>query len=112
MSRVYSRGVLFAILVLILFLSKGVYDIYGRERESARMRIEAESKMAELAAQKGKLSLEVEKLGSDEGVDEKIRSKFNVAKPGENVVLIVSDATATATSTPGFFASLWAKIWR
>jgi cell division protein FtsB len=104
--------VLVAFVILILFLAKGVYDIYGREQESAKLRSDAEQKMRDLEAQKANLSGEVEKLGSEAGVEEKIRSKFNVAKPGENVVLIVDDATTTATSTPGFFASLWAKIWR
>lgn len=112
MSRVYSRAVLLGLLIVILFIGKGVYDIYGRERQSAKLRAEAEGKMRELEAQKANLTREVEKLGSEAGVEEKIRSKFNVAKPGENVVLIVNDATTTATSTPGFFESLWAKIWK
>ena len=112
MSRVYSKAALLGVCILILFLGKGVYDIYGRERESAKLRADSEQKMAALLAQKANLSSEVEKLGSEAGIEEKIRSKFNVAKPGENVVLIVNDATTTATTTPGFFASLWAKIWK
>lgn len=112
MSRVYSRAVLVGIAVLILLLGKGVYDIYGRQKESAKLRADSEQRMHDLEARKASLSVEVEKLGSEAGVDEKIRSKFNVAMPGENVVLIINDATTTATTTPGFFASLWAKIWR
>src|SRR3989344_1056487 len=110
-SRLYSRTVLFALIILIVFLGKGVFDIYGKERQSARMRAEAEGRLGELQAQRANLERETTKLQSVEGIEEKIRSKFNVAKPGENVVLIVDDATTTATSTPGFFASLWAKIW-
>lgn len=112
MSMVYSKAVLVALFLLILLLGKGVYDIYGRQKESAKFRADSEERMRDLEARKASLSLEVEKLHSEAGVDEKIRSKFNVAKPGENVVLIVNNATTTSTSTPGFFASLWAKIWK
>ncbi len=111
-SRLYSRPVIAVLFILLIFIGNGVYDIYLREKESSRMLGEAESKLTALQGQKNTLAKEEAKLESEEGIDEKIRSKFNVAKPGENVVLIVDDATTTATSTPGFFAALWAKIWK
>jgi cell division protein FtsB len=113
MSRLYSRATIFALMILALFLGKGVWDIYGRERESAKMRADSAKKLEDVNKEKQNIAHRVERLQSDAGVESEIRSKFNVAKPDENVVLIVGgNASSTASSTPGFFASLWAKIWK
>ena len=111
-SRLYSKTALFIILIVVILLAKGVFDVYGRYKESVLMRTETEAKLLELETQRANIAKESAKLLSEAGIDAKIRTKFNVAKPGENVVLIVDDATTTATTTPGFFATLWAKIWR
>lgn len=77
------------------------------------MRQEAETKLQSLKDQKDNIVYEMEKLGSDAGVEEKIRTKFNFVRPGEHVVVIVREtSTTTATTSPGFFRSLWQKIWK
>ena len=76
------------------------------------MRQEAENRLANLNDQKANLAYEMEKLQSDSGIEEKIRTKFNFVKPGERVVVIVAPApTTTAATSTGFFSNLWQKIW-
>jgi len=112
-SKFYSRLTIAGLVLLILLLGNGVWNIYGRERQSALMRREAEGRLRALETQRESLRRETDKLANDSGVEEEIRTKFNVVKPGERVVVIVNPepATTTATTTPGFFSSLWAKIW-
>ncbi|HEY4512067.1 MAG TPA: septum formation initiator family protein [Candidatus Paceibacterota bacterium] len=112
-SRLYSRVTIVILLLFVIFFTNGVVNIYLREAESSKMRSEAEVKLVDLTSRKKKLSAEIEKLNSSEGIEEEIRTKFNVTKPGEKVILVVDDSEASSTDqSPGFFASLWAKIWK
>jgi cell division protein FtsB len=111
-SRIYSRTTLVVLLVLIILIAKGVFTLYLRNSESVTARENAEMKVKDLRDRKQLLSSEIEKLNQDDGVDQEIREKFNVIKPGENVVLIVPDEIATTTeANPGIFTRFWHWIW-
>ncbi|MFA6050462.1 MAG: septum formation initiator family protein [Candidatus Paceibacterota bacterium] len=111
-SKFYSKYTIAGLLILVALLANGVWNIYSRERQSAVMRSEAENRLAAIEKQKESLKKQTDRLEGEEGIEEEIRSKFNVVKPGEKVVMIVNPeaATTTATST-GFWGSLWQKIW-
>ena len=111
-SRFYSRYTIAGLLVVVLLLGNGVWNIYERQRQSKALRNEAEMRLEKALKQKSSLEKETGKLESEEGIEEEIRTKFNVVKPGEHVVMIVNpEATTSATTTQGFWARLWAKIW-
>lgn len=112
-SRLYSRYTIVALLLLVILLAKGVLNIYFRETESSKMRKEATLKLADVLGRKENLSIQIDKLNSNEGMEEEIRTKFNVTKPGENVVIIVDNKDASTTpEQDGFFAKLWHKVWK
>lgn len=113
MSKIYSRFTVYVLVVIIILLGNGVYNIYLRERESDRMRLEAEKRLQSLNEQRSNLIYEMDKLQSDSGVEEKIRNKFNFVRPGEHIVVIVppDEPTSTKATSTGFFASLWKKMW-
>lgn len=111
-SRIYSRTTLVVLLVLIILIAKGVFTLYLRNSESVTARENAEMKVKDLRERKQLLSSEIEKLNQEDGVDQEIREKFNVVKPGENVVLIVPDDIATTTEEkPGIFTRFWHWVW-
>ncbi len=111
-SRIYSKTTLIILLFIIILLIKGVFALYLRNRESVAVRDMAEVKLEDLESRRDTLNAEIEKLNRDEGIEEEIREKFNVVKPGEKVVIIVQEEVATTTPVKqGFFSSLWNKIW-
>lgn len=111
-SRIYSRTTLIVLLVMIIFLSKGVFNIYIRNEESIAARDDSRLKVAELSERKKLLGDEIQKLNQDAGIEKEIREKFNVVKPGENVVLIIPDDDATSTpEQKSFIRSFWEKVW-
>ncbi|MDB5204892.1 MAG: protein of unknown function with transrane region [Candidatus Taylorbacteria bacterium] len=111
-SRVYSRGVLIALLIVIIFTAKGVFNIYLRNKESATARDETAMKLKDLNDRKDLLNTEISKLNQDDGVDQEIREKFNVIKPGENVVIIVPEEVATTTEEkPSALSKFWHWLW-
>lgn len=112
-SKFYSPIVITFLIILIILLSKGVWAMYGKERQSALMRREAENRLSGIMEQKKNLEDKVGSLEGSVGIEKEIRSKFNVIKPGEHVVMIVHDeeVTVSTTTSDGFWANLWRKVW-
>ena len=111
-GRIYSRTTLVILLFIIILTAKGVFGIYLRNAESVTARDDTAMKLKELNKRKELLNTEISKLNQDDGVDQEIREKFNVIKPGENVVLIVQDEVATSTpEKPSLFTRFLHWIW-
>jgi cell division protein FtsB len=110
-AMLYSKPAAAGLLVIAVLLGLSVYERFTREREVALRRHELESKLEELKGQAAALEAEVARLRSDRGIEEELRDRFEVAKDGEQVVVIVggeqgTTATATEKRLPedvGFF---------
>lgn len=82
-----------SILILCggFYLAFNILDAWGKYKESNR-RLEASvAELAHLEGQYGDLKVEKAHASSTTGVEEQIRSKFDLAKPDENVVFITTD---------------------
>lgn len=107
----YSFPVVVFLFVIVLLLARGVVNIFMKYRESVSLRDRATSELALLQVRKDTLSKEIEKLSTEVGVESAIRNKFNVVKPGEKVLLLVSpEEELVASSTPGFLDSAIEKM--
>ena len=80
-----------ALLFVSFILVFSVYERYVIEREMAERRREAETELTELKKRKAELEAKVEYLGNEEGIEAEIRTHFDVAREGEQVVIIVDD---------------------
>ncbi len=88
-----SKLVLLFMLVLVVFLARGSMSTYFKERDS---RIEVDRVMREKAELEKRylvMSEQSEALKSDIGIESEIRSKFDVVKEGEGVIVIVEKDT-------------------
>lgn len=91
-----------------------VYDRYVIEREMAKRRTEKESELKELQERRSGLKKQVEYLSRDEGVEAEIRRHFDVAKEGEQVVVLVEnerDDSVSATAHEEERPSFWLRFW-
>jgi cell division protein FtsB len=84
--------------VLLVFIWN-LFIFVGKMKETARNKNLAEDKLAQLETQKSQVSSEVQKLGTQEGVENAIREKFGLAKEGEGVVVVTDDNSANNTAT-------------
>ncbi len=111
--HIYSRTTIVVLLLIILILFKGVFVLFLRFKESKNMRIQSENRLNDMLLQKESLEVATHHLDRDGGVDMEIRRKFNVAKPGERVALVVDEKKEESTTTPpSFFSVLWHKIFK
>lgn len=107
-STLYSLPVLALCAAFVFVLARGAASIMMKERESARTLAALEEKNAALAARQEELKEEVARLGTEEGVMEEIRSKFNVTRPGEHLAIVVKEEAKASTTEPSALKRGWA----
>ena len=95
---VHSRITLGFILVLCAFLATSVYDRYVIERDIASRRVVAEEELSELTERKNILEEKVQYLSGEEGIEAEVRKHFDVAREGEQVVVLVDDERPVVVS--------------
>lgn len=98
---------LVALLILVIFMAKQVYDIYKKQGISKDSLASVADENNELKNREKMLTSEIERLKTKDGIEEEIRNKFNVAKPGEHLVVIVDDASTSKSGTANESAGWW-----
>ena len=107
---IYSRITIVVLFIAIVFLAKSVYDIFLKERMSAEDVSIVKKDYNSLETRQNMLKTEIDKLNTKEGVEEEIRGKFSVAKPGETVVVIVDSTSSTSSDSTNGQKSFWQKF--
>lgn len=84
----------FALIILLgvffLFLFN-IIDLVKKERDTANTKVLIENKKEDLLEKKASLEESIERLKTEEGEEEIIRDKYQVAKQGEKMVVIVDE---------------------
>ena len=109
-----------AIIVLVLmlfFLARIVYERYTIERAMATRRLESELRLESLVERKAQLQQKVEYLSNDRGIEAEMRLNFDVARPGEQVVIILDKETEAEIKPLDKMStenaeSRWYQFWR
>jgi cell division protein FtsB len=107
----YSPLVFIILLVAFLFMARALWRVYTHERVSTQDRNRLENELATVSVRATVLKNQVEALQTPQGVEDEIRSKFNVTKVGEGVAVIVNGTnTMSATTTSVATKSWWQKF--
>jgi cell division protein FtsB len=94
---VFSKWIVALMVLVFLFLAKATWNLYQKNIESAANVVNANRELARLEDRQQTLQTEIERLSTDEGVEQEIRTKYSVSKPGEQLIVIVDEE---ASSTP------------
>ncbi len=86
---IYSRGMLFVLLIVIIFLTRAVLNVYEKSQVTKENLEIAETDYQELQERQEKLKATIEGFRTQKGIETEIREKFNVVKEGEQVIMIV-----------------------
>ncbi len=108
----YTKFGIVILLLVTFFLAKSVYERFLIERDMAKRTSEAQLELQELEERQGELKEEVEYLTGDRGIEEEIRSNFDVAKSGEQVVILVGEEDKVVLPTEKKGAGETAKWWQ
>jgi cell division protein FtsB len=88
-SLLYSKVVIFGLFLIAIVTSVAVYDRYVVAEE---MEQKLEAKQAELSHLKQRaqaLESKVKYLEDERGIEEELRNRFDVAREGEQVVVLI-----------------------
>ena len=107
---IHSKVFFLVFLIIIIFLGRSTYDIYQRQKLSATNYTGVKKNYDSIKERKDMLESEIDRLKTDTGIEEEIRGKFNVAKPGETVVTIV-DSTSTSAGSGSVKRGFWSGFW-
>lgn len=106
-----SKVLLLFMFLVFIFLVKGTFSAYTKERNS---RIEVERVLKEKEALDKRyyiMSEQSDVLKSDIGVEAEIRNKFDVAKEGEGVIVIVDkDTPIIEADKRGVLKRFWDSV--
>ena len=112
----HSRVAFLGALLICLAMVRIVYDRYSIEQDMITKRVEAETRLQALQSRKTELEEKVEYLSNDRGIEAEMRRNFDVARPGEQVVIIIEkEATTTVDPLPKISDTnekAWYQFWR
>jgi cell division protein FtsB len=111
---IFSRKVLVLLALVLVFLMYSTGKVYFKSRNAVLKNEEIKKEMADLEQRKSDLQKEINRLQSESGIEEEVRKKFNVQKPGENTLVIVEknneNDKINQEASPGFFSKIWKWI--
>jgi cell division protein FtsB len=95
----FSRVTTLIVCMLALFLAMSAYSRYSALHETSQKRVDRATELARLNDKVTELNEKVVWLESDRGIEGALREQLDVAKEGEDVVVIVPPHTASDTET-------------
>lgn len=109
----YSRVVIIFLIVIVALLAISVYERYEVEQQMAARRIDVEEELQVRTQRKEDLEAKVKYLEGDRGIEEEIRKHFDVAKEGEQVIILLGDdEEVIEEKTELVKEKKWYQFWR
>ena len=115
---VYSGWLQIFLGIVLLALVFPAIKVYKKSRLSVKKFQEIKEEMAGLEKRNAELAAEAARLESESGREGEIRKRFDVAKPGEKIIVIVDKNSEEvkingAENKGGFFSRTWRwmKSW-
>ncbi|MFA5997750.1 MAG: septum formation initiator family protein [Candidatus Paceibacterota bacterium] len=106
----YSPITLVVLFVALVFVTRGAWGIHQKAEIAISERDIAARDLAEKQSRVSELNTSLTRLKSDNGIEQEIRQKYDVARPGEEVVKIVDDSSKKGENGGVVEKSFWQRI--
>jgi len=113
-KRLFFRLLIWAGLavgsVLLLMLGFETWQIYVKERDARAAHMNEARALSELSDREAALTESLKRFDTPRGLEEEVRKRFPVARPGEEAILLVAPAEPdrAAEDTKGGF---WERLF-
>ena len=106
-----STPVLVFLFIVLFFIMKGSFGVYQKYSLSKNRLENSQADLAVLEEKKENIENKIEKIQTDTGIEKEVRSKFDVAREGEKLIIIVEDEVKVdeQEKETGFFTTI--KGW-
>ena len=105
-SLLYNRITLVVLIVAVSFMGVTIYGLFTKEREALSKRLEAQRELESIEERRVILEEDLAALATPRGREALVRDTFDVAREGEEVVVVLDALPATTTpkeEKKGFF---------
>ncbi|MEI6191181.1 MAG: septum formation initiator family protein [bacterium] len=106
----YSRVTLVCLIILIFLLLKMVWNVYEKQALTKDNLAKTATSFEGLQAREKMLSSGIDRLKTDSGIEQEIREKYGLVKPGEEVIVIVDGEDGTSSEPVSSEVSFWQKV--
>ncbi|HAT68090.1 MAG: hypothetical protein A2481_02835 [Candidatus Yonathbacteria bacterium RIFOXYC2_FULL_47_9] len=89
----YSKASILMLFVGFMLVSRGAWSVHQKAKIARIERDESVRILAELQERNTALEVSLERLKSDKGIEDEVRQKYAVARPGEEVVVVVDESS-------------------
>ena len=111
-KRIYSKFTIVVLSLIVLALFNGVWGIYQKVRTSKQKLDLSKEKYEEVKDRHLAIEEQIHHLNTNSGVEEEVRTKFNMAKEGERVIVLVDENDDSQDGTLNDSKrSFWSKIF-
>lgn len=107
---ILSKVALLVLGVLTALLSMATWDVFQKARETEVRREQHEAELADLEEREAALRHELERLETPRGLEEEIRNKFDVAREGEGVIVVVDPRENSEQAAMVKNQSFWSRF--
>lgn len=90
-KRIYSWPVIVILVIILFFVLNGTWGVFQKYRLSREALEVSQGKHEELEKKKESVLGDIEHIDTESGMEEELRVQFNVAKEGEQTIVIVDE---------------------
>lgn len=106
-ARQMRQGIIIGVLLLVIFwLLSSIWGLVEKAQVAVSQAHDVQWQYQALEKRKTTLEANLAALKTAHGQDAAIRTAFGVARPGEEVIVVVTP-TATPTATPTWWQRFW-----
>ncbi len=87
----YSPVTGIVLLILLILVGQGVYKVFQKYTRSKQEYQSAERQLEAVRTRREELTRRVDRLKTEKGIEEEYRRNFNVAAPGEVLIVFPED---------------------
>ena len=110
-TRLFYRIIIWVCLLVLVALlwtvGSATWRVYSKGQEARKAHLNAEQSSNELNERKVSVGARLEKLGTEEGFEAEVRNRYQLAKPGEEVIVLVNAQSAKNATTSTQSKGIW-----
>ncbi len=104
----YSKVSITLLAILTILIIRGSIAVVQKERQSRKNLEKVEAELIVAKEREKTLEEDIKTLSTPTGIESEIRSKYNVRKEGEDVIIVVEPESQEDSSSTE--SSFWSKI--
>ncbi len=111
----YSKAMILVLSTILVFVAHGVWKIHQKATIARAEHNQVARALEEIGRREVELQTSLVLRRTDQGIENEIRQKFTVAKPWEEVVIVVDESDKKSKNDEVADRSFWAgflKFWR